>query len=440
MNKTKNLFAAAILFPLLNCSLRAETALEQFEALGPVTELALPQPAAQNAQKAGLSPAEARKKLPLFDYLKSDVLSVKRNTPVVHHKYSVETIELLVKDPLRQLGEFKQEYMLPHLGFYERMCNLSEKWLKFSVDKKKEAELQESINITHLSITPMGAVSFSYTAPIFIFLLGAFPFFLIFQSMFFVLFFLILAAGLIKPFAKIPMFIANRWRMKASNQMVLCIFYAVTYMRHTSNLEKAIEFAADHLSPPLSLDLKKVLWDVETERYSTLKESLDFYLESWKKWNGEFIEAFHLIESSLYEGDEARRLGSLDKGLDIILDETFEKMLHYAHNLKSPITMLHMLGVILPILGLVILPLVVSFMENVNPLHIAMLYNVALPISVYYIGKNVLSKRPTGYGDTDIAEENPELKKYRNIIIKIGNQELQVTPLIISVFVGVILR
>src|SRR3989344_2858904 len=124
--------------------------------------------------------------------------------------------------------EFKQEYMPHHLGFYERMCNLSEKWLKFGVDKKKEAELQESINITHLNITPMGAVSFSYTAPIFIFLLGAFPFFLIFQSMFFVLFFMILAACLIKPFAKVPMFIANKWRMKASNEMVLCIFYVVT--------------------------------------------------------------------------------------------------------------------------------------------------------------------------------------------------------------------
>jgi len=334
--------------------------------------------------------------------------------------------------------EFKQEYMPPHLGFYEKMCGFSEKWLKFSIDKKKEAELQEAINITHLNITPIGAVSFSYTAPIFIFLLGAFPFFLIFQSMFFVLFFMILAASLIRPFSKMPMFIANRWRMKASNQMVLCIFYAVTYMRHTSNLEKAIEFAADHLSPPLSLDLKKVLWDVETERYSTLKESLDFYLESWKKWNGEFIEAFHLIESSLYEGDEARRLGSLDKGLDIILDETFEKMLHYAHNLKSPITMLHMLGVILPILGLVILPLVVSFMENVNPLHIAMLYNVALPISVYYIGKNVLSKRPTGYGESDISEDNPELQKYRNFIINFGGKEVQINPVNLSIFIGVV--
>ena len=62
-----------------------------------------------------------------------------------------------------------------------------------------------------------------------------------------------------------------------------------------------------------------------------------------------------------------------------MLDETYEKMLHYAHNLKGPITTLHMMGVILPILGLVILPLVVSFMSEVKWYHLFMLYNVALP-------------------------------------------------------------
>ena len=152
-----------------------------------------------------------------------------------------------------------------------------------------------------------------------------------------------------------------------------------------------------------------MLWDVETEKYSSVKESLDSYLDTWKKWNSEFIEAFHLIESSLYEGDEARRLNALDKSLDVILEETYEKMLHYAHNLQNPITMLHMLGIILPILGLVILPLVVSFMENVKWYHLAVLYNVILTVVVYYLGKNILSRRPTGYGDTDISEENPEL-------------------------------
>ena len=126
----------------------------------------------------------------------------------------------------------------------------------------------------------------------------------------------------------------------------------------------------------------------------------------------------------------------MDKALDVILSETYEKMLHYAHNLKGPITMLHMMGVILPILGLVILPLVVSFMGSVRWYHLATLYNIILPIGVFYLGKNILSKRPTGYGDSDISEENPELKKYKKVkLFKLGRKEFRVDPLFVSIFV-----
>src|SRR3989344_2755722 len=344
-----------------------------------------------------------------------------------------------VRSTTKEYQEFKADFLPKHMTTYEKLCNLSEKILKIKPDAKRAAEIQEAIDIIHLGITPTGAVSFSILIPIFSAVFGSLLAFLIFNSMFFVLIAVITALVMIKPLGKAPEFMANNWRLKASNQMVLCIFYTVTYMRHTSNLEKAIEFASQHLAPPLSLDLKKVMWDVETERYPTVKESLDVYLETWKKWNIEFIEAFHLIEGSLYEGDESRRLNALDKALDVILEETYEKMLHYAHNLQNPITMLHMLGIILPILGLVILPLVVSFMEGVAWYHLAVLYNVILTVIVYYLGKNILSRRPTGYGDTDIAEDNPELKKYKNILIRIGKDEIQITPLIISVFLGIIL-
>ena len=328
--------------------------------------------------------------------------------------------------------------MPPHLTLYEKLCNLSEKILKIKPDKKHWQILQESINISHLNVTPAGTTSFSYLAPIFIILFGSLISYAIFNSMFFIFFFFLTGILILRPLAKLPEFIANNWRMKASNQMVLCIFYVVTYMRHTSNIENAIEFASEHVAPPLSLDLRKVLWDVETEKYPSVKESLDVYLETWKKWNMEFIEAFHLIEGSLYEGSEDRRLNSLDKSLDVILEETYEKMLHYAHNLQSPITILHMLGIIMPILGLVILPLVVSFMENVRWFHIAMLYNVALPIIVYFLGKAILSRRPTGYGQTDISED-PNIKKYKNVLIKIGKTEIKINPLVFSIIIGGIL-
>lgn len=339
----------------------------------------------------------------------------------------------------REYKQFKSEFMQTHFSLYEKVCNACEKILKIQPDKKREGLLRESINVCHLNMTPSGVASFAILIPLLIIVIGSLSFYMFFQSTFFIAFFLMMGLFLVMPLGKMPIYLANSWRLKSSNQMVLCIFYVVTYMRHTSNLELAIEFAAQHLAPPLSLDLKKVLWDIETEKYESIRESLSVYLESWKRVNQEFIEAFHLIESSLYEGNEDRRLTSLDRALDTILNETFEKMLHYAHNLKSPITMLHMLGVILPILSLVILPLAISFMEGIEWFHLAAIYNVALPIGVYFIGKGILSLRPTGYGEVDISENNPELKKYKNIIVKLGKAEIKISPFYVSVCVVVIL-
>ena len=338
----------------------------------------------------------------------------------------------------REYSDFKKEYMPTHLSFYEKACNLSESVMKISPDKKKLQEYQEAIEVCHLNITPTGAVSFAFLAAISVIVFGGLASFAIFSSVFFIIFFLAVGALLIQPLSTLPMFLSTQWRMKSSNQMVICIFYIVTYMRHTSNLELAIKFASDHLSAPLSLDLKKVLWDVETEKYESLKESLDTYLLSWKKWNMEFVEAFHLIESSLFESSEDRRLSLLDKSLSVILEETYEKMLHYAQDLKTPMTMLHMLGIIMPILGLVILPLMVSFVCEVRWYHLAAFYNLALPLGIYYLGKKILTTRPTGYGDTDISEEDPELKKYRNYIFKLGTAKVSVSPALIAITFGVI--
>jgi hypothetical protein len=353
-----------------------------------------------------------------------------------------QQLEDHVSDPEPKTSDyeaFKGEIIPPHMSIYEKACNFAEKTLNLKPDDKKAVLLQESIETIHLNMTPTGAASLGILIPLLIIVFGSLIAFVIFQSLLFVVVMLILGAVLIKPLSNLPNYMANYWRLKASNQMVLCIFYVVTYMRHTSNLENAIQFASEHLSPPLSLDMKKIIWDVETEKFESLKQSLDYYLESWRKYNMEFVEAFHLVESSLMEGEESRRLNALDRSLDVILEETYEKMLHYAHHLKSPITMLHMLGIILPILGLVILPLVVSFLDDVNWLHLLFFYNIILPIAVYSMGKSILTKRPTGYGDSDISKDNPEYKKYKKVILKLGKSEISFSPIFIALLVGGIL-
>jgi len=197
--------------------------------------------------------------------------------------------------------------------------------------------------------------------------------------------------------------------------MVPAILYTVIYMKHTSNLERAINFVSMHIEPPLALDLKKVLWDVETGKYSTLKDSLDDYLDFWRESNMEFVESFHLIESSLYEPSEGRRVVILERALRVILDGVYENMLKYTHNVKSPLTNLYMLGIVLPTLGLALLPLIGTLMGGaITWVHVFLLFNVIIPFLVFYLTLQIMLRRPGGYGETSLLKKNPKYYQYES--------------------------
>ena len=324
--------------------------------------------------------------------------------------FSEETSSFQGKGLSREYELFRKEALAKTVNTYENLCNQLEKVIKVTPNKTIILQLQKDIEMAHLNITPTGASSFAsfigFIIIVLSLLFGAASYFTTKDVLGLFLPLLGILAGLlvIKPLTNLPHTLANRWRLQASNQMVLCILYMVMYMRHTSNLEHALKFATEHIGNPLALDLRKVFWDVEIGTYPTLKESLDHYLSRWRDHNLEFVNSFHLIQSSLYEPSEDRRLTLLDKALEVMLEGTYERMLHYAQELKNPITMLHMLGVVLPILGLVMFPLIGSFLGGaIKWYHLAFLYNLLLPLLVYKLGNDLLSKRPTGYGDVTFA-------------------------------------
>lgn len=119
----KNFLISASLLVLAGapCGARPPEDAQAYASLaGPAWTLApalvpLPPPAAEPARclPAGEGRGafeEAQKKLEYFRYQKTDLLSVTRSTPVSHGRYTVELISMRVNDPLRQLGEFRQEF------------------------------------------------------------------------------------------------------------------------------------------------------------------------------------------------------------------------------------------------------------------------------------------------------------------------------------------
>jgi Flp pilus assembly protein TadB len=313
-----------------------------------------------------------------------------------------------------------RDSMSPEFSRYERWCKSLGGLFKVKVGEKDNIRISRAIEIAHLNITSSEVVVFSTVLLFLTLFLGGLFFTVIYMitetfSMMFLFMMFLLSIFLFFYTSKIPERLAMKWRLKASSQMVPAILYIVIYMKHTSNFEKAISFAAEHLQPPLSLDFRKIFWDVEVGRYSTLKESLDNYLLGWRDYSMEFIEAFHLIESSLYEPSEERRIAVLEKSLQVILDGVYDKMLKYTHEVRSPLTNIYMLGIVLPTLALAILPLASTMLGgSIKWFHLLLLFNVIIPLLVLYLTENVLMTRPGGHGESNLLEKNPLYPHYKS--------------------------
>lgn len=323
----------------------------------------------------------------------------------------------------QEYSRFKQE-MAPELTRYEKWCHSLGKVIKMKVAEKDEIKIKKDLKIAHLEVEPSQAIGLSVMTFVSTFVIGLLISFAVFfisgsglGGFPFLFFFLVVVLSLfLFYFTKAyPARLANKWRLKASSQMVPAILYVVIYMRHTPNLEKAIAFASENLQAPLALDFKKVFYDVQVGKFSTIKDSLNNYLVTWKEHSPEFVESFHLIESSLFEPDNNQRTKTLEKSLQVVLDGVYDRMLRFTRDVRSPLTNLYMLGIVLPTLALALLPLASALLGGmINWVHVLILFNMIIPFFVFYMTDKIMMKRPGGYGETELLEKNPLYPKYKS--------------------------
>ena len=319
--------------------------------------------------------------------------------------------------------KFKRE-MIPELSRYERFAKGLGGIVKIKIAAKDRQKVQKFLDIAHLDVTAGEALTLSLISMLGVFflsVLASVAIYLIFSPeemgdlVIFTMLGVMASMFVFYYTYSMPKRLANIWRLQASSQMVPAILYTVVYMKHTSNLERAIYFTSEHLEGLLALDFKKIFYDVEVGKYSSIKQSLDAYLETWRDYAPEFIESFHLVESSLFEPSEERRVMILEKALQVILDGVYEKMLKYSREIRTPLTNIYMLGIILPTLGLALLPLASTLLGGVLKwFHVFVMFNVLIPFLVFYMVSEVLLKRPGGYGESKILELSPDYERYKS--------------------------
>ena len=196
-----------------------------------------------------------------------------------------------------------------------------------------------------------------------------------------------------------PIGAADDEKNRALSYVPEMVGYLIMSMKLVPNLEKSIEFSAKHGKGKVADDFKKLIWDFQIGVYSSISEGLDVMAFRWGKYSTELKEALMKIRASVMEPSESKRYQLLDKTMSEVLESVKEKMGDYARSLNQPSVMLFYIGVLLPLLLVIILPIGSAFsaMPFATTPVLVFIYCLMIPLLAYNFAKGVIKKRPATY-------------------------------------------
>jgi hypothetical protein len=185
--------------------------------------------------------------------------------------------------------------------------------------------------------------------------------------------------------------------------------YLVMYLKLVPNLENSVKFAASESSTSLAYDLRKLVWDLEIRVYHGIDDALTSFAQLWGRWSEHFKRSLHLIRSSIHEHDEASRIVTLDRALDVSLEGTREMMNLFAHRLHQPTILLYSMGIMIPLSLVAMLPAAGLVGLHITVFQIFILYDILLPLVVFLYTRKILLSRPATFTPCFIPSDHPTL-------------------------------
>ncbi len=324
-------------------------------------------------------------------------------------------------------------------NWYEKLCkkiNVNMRTPKFLEDY-----LNRNIELSRLHVTPDEVFSTSLIVSgisfIVVLLIHIISLFMMERSPFYL--FYIFPPMILWFLFTFPEFYAQVLKIKAQDEATQIILLLSVYLRFSPNFENAMGFAAMYSNGPISKDLRKIMWDVESGKYINIGEAVKSHSILWAKWDPDFVRSLNILFNSLSKTDENEREKIITDALQRILNATHVKMKLYTEKLTPRILMLHTMGILLPIMGLILFPMISIFLnDRVDPMAIAIGYMVILPILIYTQARRILSTKPGAYSMPNISL-HPDVPPKGYFYIKAEGVRLKVPVVPIAIIVSILI-
>lgn len=201
-----------------------------------------------------------------------------------------------------------------------------------------------------------------------------------------------------------PILKARRNKMLVIGQSPLAILYMVISLRVNPTLENAVIFAAKNVPDPVGRVMKNIVWQVQNRTFSSVAEAIYDYSSKIKPWAPGFSDSLYLVANSVDQPTISDRERTLEKAVTVNLEYTKDVMSRFARGLSMPVMATNALGVILPVLGLVMAPMMSIFSQGTGiATLLTVSYNIVLPMILFGMMAAILSGRPGSFSIVDLS-------------------------------------
>ncbi len=202
----------------------------------------------------------------------------------------------------------------------------------------------------------------------------------------------------------------KREELKATGEAPMLVGYLTMAMKITPNLERAASFASEQLDGRMGRELKEKISEGHLRLHSSADEGLSKFAKRWERACPELDRSIYLIRSSANERTKDSRTRTLNRALHLVLQGARERMRDFASSIYLPTLMIYSMGVLLPLVFVVILPVLSVIDIHVGLAHILILYCFLLPVLVYMLSNHVLSKRPATFQPPKVPFQPNQLR------------------------------
>ncbi len=290
-------------------------------------------------------------------------------------------------------------------------CRLAYKHFQYLGDNGgniwQHKELEKSLDLLDMEVSSkeVHALSLSVALVSFLFTVAVIIASILTESPLVILslFFFILPAILYFYIEKYPTMMLEAKKTEMLGHIPSIASYLVISLRISPILEKAVEFASDHTTGFPRKLLKRMIFDINMGKSTSIVESLSKFADEWGNIP-EFKAFMQLLIASTLETDEKGRWLMLDNGMSVLLSGLRERTDTAARQLETPTLVIFTFLVILPLIFIGLVPVLPTMGLDIPPIMIFFMYDIMLPVVLYIAISFIASSKPITIPPIDIPE------------------------------------